>query len=217
MKKTTIFALAIIIISFAVSIYLYPQMPDRMASHWNSQGEVDGYMSRFWGLFLMPIVVTFCFLLFIFLPRIDPLKKNVEKFRKYYDWFIALFIAFMFYVYLLTIFWNLDYRFNMTVMIIPAFGILIYYIGILVENCKRNWFIGIKTPWTLSSDEVWNKTHKLAAKLFKAAGVIALSGLFLQKYAIWIFLVPVLFAAFYPIFYSYFEYKKIKKHNSGTK
>ncbi|MBW2983886.1 DUF1648 domain-containing protein [Candidatus Woesearchaeota archaeon] len=211
MKKSTIFGLAIIIISFIIAICLYPQMPDKMASHWNSAGEVDGYMPKFWGLFLMPIVVTACFLLFIFLPRIDPLKKNVEKFRKYYDWFIVIFIAFMFYIYLLTILWNLNYRFNMTLMITPAFGILIYYIGILVEHAKRNWFIGIKTPWTLSSNLVWEKTHKLAAKLFKAAGIIALSGIFIQKYAIWIFLIPVLFAALYPIFYSYFEYKEIKR------
>lgn len=212
MKKVVILSSIIILIAFITSIYLFPQMPDRVASHWNSKGEVDDYMSKFWGLFLMPIISVVLLLLFIFIPKIDPLKANIKKFRKHYNWFILLFIIFLFYIYLLTIFWNLGYKFNMSTMIIPAFGILFYYIGVLTENAKRNWFIGIRTPWTMSSDKVWNKTHKLGGKLFKIAGVIAFLGIFFQKYAIYIFLIPVLFAAIYPAAYSYFEYKKTKKH-----
>ena len=210
MKKTTVAALAIIILSFVIGIYLYPQMPERMASHWNSAGEVNGNMPRFWGLFLMPIVSAGMLLLFLAIPKIDPLKKNIKKFRKYYDWFILLMIVFLFYIYLLTIFWNLDYRFNMTMMIIPALGILFIYIGFLTENAKRNWFIGIRTPWTLSSERVWNKTHKIGGKLFKISGVIALFGAIAQRYAIWLVLVPVIIAALYPVVYSYFEYQKEK-------
>jgi uncharacterized membrane protein len=121
-------------------------------------------------------------------------------------------IVFLFYIYLLSIAWNLEYRFNMTRMILPAIGILFFYIGILVENAKRNWFIGIRTPWTLSSDKVWAKTHKLGGKLFKIAGVIAFLGILLQKYSIWLLLVPALIAGLYPVVYSYFEYQKeIKK------
>lgn len=210
MKKTTIAALAIIILSFVIGIYLYPQMPERMASHWNSAGKVDGDISRFWGTFLMPIVSAGMLLLFLAIPKIDPLKKNIKKFRPYYDWFILLMIVFLFYIYLLTIFWNLDYRFNMTRMIIPAIGILFIYIGFLTENAKRNWFIGIRTPWTLSSERVWNKTHKIGGKLFKISGVIALFGAIAQGYAMWLVLVPVIIAALYPIVYSYFEYQKEK-------
>jgi uncharacterized membrane protein len=211
MKKLIWFASAIILISFIVGIILYPQMPDQMASHWGPGGNVDDYMSKFWGLFLMPIVLAACLLLFIGLPKIDPLKRNVEKFRNYYEGFILAFILFMAYIYALTIAWNLDYRFNMSKMIIPPIGILFYYIGIMVEHAKRNWFIGIKNPWTLSSDEIWKKTHKLGGKLFKASGIIALSGIFIQKYAIWLLLIPVLFTAAYTAVFSYQEYKKSKK------
>ena len=211
MKKTTIAVIAIIILSFIIGIYLYPQMPERMASHWNSQGQVDGDMPKFWGLFLMPLLTVGLFLLFLAIPEIDPLKKNIKKFRRYFDLFILLFIIFLLYIYILTLIWNLGYRFDMTTMIIPALGILFFYMGILTENAKRNWFIGIRTPWTLSSDKVWTKTHKLAGKMFKIAAVIAFLGLFMQKYALWIMLVPVLIAALYPVFYSYFEYQKEKK------
>lgn len=90
--------LGMILFSFIVSIYFYPQMPEKMASHWNVQGEVDGYMSKFWGLFLMPFVLIGIGLLFVAIPRIDPLKANIEKLRKYCDGFIIcfLFLCFQF-------------------------------------------------------------------------------------------------------------------------
>jgi len=210
MKKTTIAALTIIILSFVIGIYLYPSMPERMASHWNSAGEVDGNMSRFWGVFLMPIVSAGMLLLFFIIPKIDPLKKNIKKFIKYYEWFMLLMIVFLFYIYMLTIYWNLGKRFDMGRMITPAIGILFIYIGVLVDNAKRNWFIGIRTPWTLSSDRVWAKTHKLGGKLFKIAGIIALFGLVLPKYAMWLLLVPALAAGLCPVVYSYLEYQKEK-------
>ena len=208
MKKSYIIIILIILASFIVGIYLYPRMPGEMASHWNIKGEVDDYLPRFWGLFLMPIVSLGLFLLFILIPKIDPLKENIEKFRKYFDSFIVLIIVFLFYIYLLSVAWNLGKRFDMGQMIVPALGILFYYSGILVENAKRNWFIGIRTPWTLSNEKVWEKTHKIGGKLFKAAGLVVLLGMFFPNYVFYFILVPVLLVAVYTIIYSYFEYRK---------
>jgi len=208
MRRNEIIILGIILLSFAIGIYFYPEMPDKMASHWNTQGKVDGYMSKFWGLFLMPIVSIGLLFLFILIPKIDPLKENIEKFRKYFDGFIVLMIAFLFYIYLLTVFWNIGIRFNMAQLMIPALGILFYYCGILVENAKRNWFIGIRTPWTLSSEAVWDRTHKIGGKLFKIAGIISFLGIFLPRYAILFVIIPAISVAVYTIIYSYFEYKK---------
>jgi len=211
MRKSETIISVIILLSFVVGIYFYPQMPEKMASHWNAQGQVDGYMSKFWGLFLMPLISAGLFLLFITIPKIDPLKHNIEKFRKYYDGFVVLIIVFLFYLYLLTIFWNIGIRFSMTQLLAPAFGILFYYCGILTENAKRNWFIGIRTPWTLSNDAVWDKTHKIGGKLFKAAGVVAFIGIFFQGYALFFVLAPVILVAAYTIIYSYIEYQKEMK------
>ncbi len=208
MRKSEIITFGIIILSFAIGIYFYPQMPEKMASHWNAQGQVDGYTSRFWGLFLMPIISVGMLLLFILIPRIDPLKSNIQQFRKYYDGFVVLIIVFLFYLYLLTIFWNTGYTFNIIIFLSPAFAILFYYAGILIENAKRNWFIGIRTPWTLSSDKVWDKTHKIGGKLFKIAGIVALLAIFFQSYAIFIIVVPVIIVSIYTVVYSYFEYQK---------
>jgi len=205
MKKLIFF---IVIISFLVGLYFYPQLPDQMASHWNIKGEGDGYMTKFWGTFLMPFMMIFMLFLFLFIPRIDPLKKNIEKFRKYFDSFILVFLLFFLYIYLLTLFYNLGYQFNMGQFMLPAMGILFYYCGVLIKNAKRNWFIGIRTPWTLSSDKVWDKTHKLGAILYKTAGILAFVGILFPDYMLWILLVPLIGSAIFLIFYSYFEYKK---------
>ena len=211
MKRSKIIILGIIILSFAVGIYFYPQMPEKVASHWNAQGEVDGYMSKFWGLFLMPIISIGLLFLFILILEIDPLKENIKKFRKYFDGFVLLIIVFLFYIYLLTVFWNIGMRFDMGQLIIPALGVLLYCAGLLIENSKRNWFIGIRTPWTLSNEKVWDKTHRIGGKLFKVTGIIAFFGIFLPKYAIFFVIIPVISVVIYTIIYSYFEYEFTKQ------
>jgi len=156
----------------------------------------------------MPIISVGLFFLFILIPKIDPLKENINKFRKYFDGFIVLMITFLFYIYLLTVFWNIGIRFNMAQLVMPALGILFYYCGILVENAKRNWFIGIRTPWTLSSEVVWDNTHKIGGKLFKLAGVVALLGIIFPRHAIFFVIIPVISIAVYTLIYSYFEYQR---------
>ncbi len=209
-KKTTIIISGILLLSFIIGLYFYPQIPAKMASHWNTKGQVDGYMSKFWGTFLIPFILTVSVLFFVAIPRIDPLKANIEKFRKYYDGFIIIFLIFMLSVHLQVILWNIGIRISPNVMLPIGIGLLFFYTGILCENAKRNYFIGIRTPWTLSSDEVWDKTHKIGGKLFKLAGVFALLGIFFRNYALYFVLVPMILFSVYTIVYSYLEYRKEK-------
>jgi len=216
MRKSHWLILALVLLSFGIGIYFYPQLPDKVASHWNIQGEPDRYTSKFWGAFLMPFVSLGLFLLFILIPKIDPLKANIKKFRKYFDTFIILLFLFLLYIYLLTIFWNLGQSFNIGKMMAPALSIIFYYCGVLTEKAKRNWFIGIKTPWTLSSDKVWKKTHKVGGKLFKIAGLIAFLSIISLEYTALFLIVPILLASAYTITYSYYCYKKELSGNSKT-
>lgn len=210
MKKYKMLAFGMVLFSFLVGIAVYQQMPEKMASHWNAQGAVDGYMPRFWAVFLMPLISLGMFLLFLAIPRIDPMRANIYKFRKYFDGFIVIIFAFLLYLYALTLFWNMGIKFSIILFLVPAFAALFYYMGILVENAKRNWFIGIRTPWTLSSDKVWDKTHKIGGKLFKASAIISLLGLFFIDYAILFVIVPVILVAIFTIVYSYAEYTKLE-------
>ena len=179
-----------------------------MPSHWNAKGEVDGYMPKTWALFMLPLVNLGLLALFVVIPIIDPLKHNIEKFRKYYDGFVVLLVLFMTYIHSLILAAGLGVQFNMTLAIMPSLGFLFYYMGILTENAKRNWFVGIRTPWTLSSEKVWNRTHKRGGKLFKVSGVIAVIGILFGELAVWFVLVPVLVSAAYLVVYSYLEYQK---------
>ena len=208
MKITKFVIIFIVLLSFVVGIYFYNQFPDKVASHWGINGEINGYMSKFWGLFLMPIIGLIMFLMFIIIPKIDPLKENINKFRKYFDWFIIIIMLFLFYLYLLTIFWNLGKEFNMVRALIPAFAILFYYAGVLIGHAKKNWFIGVRTPWTMHSDAVWDKTHKLGSRLFKISAIISLFGLIIPSIAFWLVIIPIILFSLYLVVYSYFEYKK---------
>jgi len=211
LRKSEIISLLIIMISFIIGISFYSLLPDKVASHWNAKGEVDGYMSKFGGLFLMPVISLVLLLLFIIIPKIDPLKHNIEKFRKYFDGFIVLMMLFLFYLYILTILWNIGVRFNFVHLLVPIFSIFFYYCGILIQKAQRNWFIGIRTPWTLSNEEVWNKTHKIGGILFKIAGIISLIGILLPEYALFFVICPLIIASLFPVIYSYFAYQKLTK------
>ena len=208
MNRIKALSLLIIILTFLIAAYCYPKMPSLVASHWNAQGQVDGYMSKFWGLFLFPFILGGLFLFFSLIPRIDPLKENIEKFRKYYDLFILFFILFFFYLEILVVLWNLGYEFEMNQFMPPAFGLLFFYLGILMEKAKRNWFIGIRTPRTLSSDLDWERTYKIGAKLFKIAAITTFLGFLCGDLAKFFLIVPVILASGYTIVFSYFEYQK---------
>lgn len=208
-KFTTVVLFLILIAAFTIGLFYYPQLPDKVASHWNAQGEVDGYMSKFWGVFLMPIVMVAVIVLFSVIPKIDPLRANIQDFRTYFNLLIVAISVFLLYIFCLTIAWNLGQRFDFAVVLVPAFALLWYIVGVVVSKAKRNWFIGIRTPWTLSSDPVWEKTHRLGSSLFKVSAVVALLGLVWTGLAIWFVILPAIFVALFTLIYSYVEYHRL--------
>jgi uncharacterized membrane protein len=208
--RTTIIVSSIMLgLLFLVSWIIYPMLPDPVASHWGANGEVNGYMSSFLGAFLIPLMTLGLFLLFVAIPNIDPLKANIATFRDTYNIFIPLFILYMAYIHALTLAWNLGYdNFDMGQAILPAMSLLFIFLGVLLGKAKRNFFIGIRTPWTLSSDTVWAKTHQLGSKMFIGAGILTLFTIPMGENGIWVFMALILIAAFVPIVYSYVLWKR---------
>lgn len=208
-RTTTILVLLMILAAAAAGLILWNQLPGQMASHWNINDEVDGYMPKVWGLFMMPLITLGMFALFLVLPAIDPLKANIAKFRGTFNLFIVLIVAFMLYIHGLTLAWSLGHTgFTMSTAMLPAVGLLFIFIGSLLRKAKRNFFIGIRTPWTLSSDTVWDKTHRLGAILFMASGVLAfIGGLFGGTTAAWFLFVPLTGSTLFLLVYSYVVYR----------
>ena len=151
-------------------------------------------------------MVAITALLFL-LPRIDPLRANYQKFRRYYDGFILVFAAYLFIIQLQILLSGLGYPVSPTLVYPIILGGLFIYLGFLLEHAEQNWFVGIRTPWTLSSERVWKKTHARGGVLFKIAGLIAIAGVLFGRYSLWFVLVPILVVSVYLVIYSYLEFR----------
>jgi uncharacterized membrane protein len=207
-RTTTTISLILIAAAVLAGVLLWNRLPDPMPSHWNAAGEIDGYMPKFWGVFLMPVITVVLLGLFLVIPHIDPLKANIAKFIGIFNMFIVAFVAYMLFVYGLTLAAALGYQFNMTYALLPIVGLLFIGVGYMMGRAKRNFFIGIRTPWTLSSETVWDETHKLGAKLFMLAGAVTIVSAFLGENGIWLLLAALFLAAFVPIVYSYILWRR---------
>jgi len=210
-KLSIILISILILVGVIVSAVAYPILPGQVASHWNASNQVNGYMSRFWGVALMPLIAIGMAAFFLAIPEIDPLKANIAKFRGAFNGFIVLIVAYMLYIHLLTLVYNLGIVFPISAAMIPAMGLLFVFAGVMMGQAKRNYFIGIRTPWTLSNDTVWDETHKLGSKLFIAAGILSVLTVFLGENGFWLMMVLILGAALVPVVYSYVLFARLEK------
>ena len=209
-RTITFFIFAIVAAAFIISLIFLPKMPDKMASHWNERGEVDGYMSKTTCMFLMPLIMLGQIGLLYAIAQIDPMRKNIRKFFVYYEGFILLITGFLLAIHLFMIAWNLGVRFSINVFISLALGILFFVLGAIMPKLKPNWFMGIRTPWTLSNETVWKKTHELGGIVFKIAAIAILFGAVWSQYAIAFILIAALAASAITFFYSLAIYLKLK-------
>jgi uncharacterized membrane protein len=208
-RATIVLSILMIAFSLVFSLFVFDSLPEQMASHWNAASQVDGYMPRFWGAFLMPIVATGMVALLLVIPLIDPLKANIAQFREYFNAFITVMVAFLAYMHVVTVLWNLGYnQFNMGTAVLPGIGLIFVFAGIMMRKAKRNYFIGIRTPWTLSSDWVWERTHRAGSVLFILSGLLSLAGAFFPDIAMWFVFVPVLGVTLFLVVYSYVLYQR---------
>ena len=210
MKGINAAIIALVLVSVLASVVAYQFLPEKIVSHWNIYGNADSQMDKAFALSIMPIVAIFIAALYFLIPKLDPLRQNIKKFEFQYGLMFATIIAFMLYIHIITILWNLGFSLNISAAIIPGVALLLFVIGLLLKDSERNWFVGVRTPWTLSSDNVWKKTHLLASKTFMIAAVILLLSIFFPEYAFFAIIFIVFRAAIIPAVYSYFDYAKEK-------
>ncbi|WP_418284171.1 SdpI family protein [Halorubrum sp. DTA46] len=213
MNTTHRFAIAggVAVLAALMSYLFGPSLPEHLVTHWDAAGEPSGSMPKGQALWLFPGLMALLIGLFAVLPRIDPLGENIAAFRRYYDWFVVIFTTFLFFVHAGILAFNLGYEFPFTHVLLAGLALLLYYTGIVLTKAKRNWFVGIRTPWTLSSDEVWDQVHKLGGRMFKLTAALALVGLLFGDLAIYFLLVPLLLTAVVTIAYSYYLYKNLEQ------
>ncbi len=210
-SKKEIIPIGLIIVMVIVGIAFYTSacLPDKVPTHWNAQGEVDGYNSKTFTVLFFPILTLAIYLLLLFIPLIDPLRENFKKFANVYFAFKMILVLFMSALYFYTLFNAIGYSFNIKFFMIPAMSAMFIAIGVFLPKIKRNYFAGVRTPWTLHSDEVWTETHKFAGKAFIIVGALSAFSLLLGEHAFWVFIVLILVGSLLPVPYSYYLYRKL--------
>src|SRR2546423_7754081 len=185
------FGLVVAGLAGAVSIWAYPQLPPTVATHWNLNGQANGFSSRAVAVGIFPLVILGMTALFNVLPKLDPRRENYGKFIATY-WLIAnAVILFMLIGHGMIIATALGYPVKIDRALPLGLGILFIVLGNYITRVEPNWFVGIRTPWTLSSDTVWRKTHRTGGLLMVLGGFIVGASAFLPHGAF----LPLLIAA----------------------
>lgn len=212
MRKSLWVMLVLVLASFILSLFFYQQLPLQMASHWDVRGEVDGYMHKNTALFIVPTIMTVLAVAYFLIKPAKYFKDHVKKSSHYADQFLIVLLCFFLYSHLIIIVWNLGYRFNFIYAFLPVIGLLFIYLGFILPHLKRNYFIGIRTPWTLKDESVWEKTHMLGGQIFKVIGILMILSVFIPDYAFGVIISSVVFSVLYSFIYSYKEFKKLEIH-----
>ncbi|HVY48792.1 MAG TPA: SdpI family protein [Minicystis sp.] len=202
------YALLFVVLSFAVVLALYGKMPDPVPTHWNARGEVDGWMAKPWGALLTPLVSAGVTALLVALPRLAPKETSLDRFARVYGVIVAAIAAFLLLVTSLTSLYAVGVHVAMTNAICAGAGALFAVLGNFFGKVTRNFFVGIRTPWTLSNDEVWLRTHRLGGKLFVGAGLVTVAASLLG-HGLAALLAGAAIAAIVPAAYSYVVYRRI--------
>jgi uncharacterized membrane protein len=161
----------IVIAAIIITAAVYPQIPERMPTHWNIRGEVDGLSNRLWGAWLIPLLLPVMWGIFRILPHIDPRRANYAKFASTYEWIVALVLAFMLGMQGIVLAAATGHPLPMQRVIPFGVGVMFLIIGNLLPRARSNWFVGIRTPWTLSSELSWERTHRVGGFVIVLIGV----------------------------------------------
>ena len=199
----------LIALAVAFSLAVYAKLPDRMPVHWSMRGTVDRVAGRAEGAFFLPGVMLLIWLLMRFLPRIDPRRANYEKFADTYSLLVNSLIALFAVMHVSLIGSALGWPVSMTRLVPALVGLEFLILGNALPRARPNWWFGIRTPWTLSNDRVWTRTHRVGGYLLAAAGLVLIGAAVAP--GTWTFtlgVAAVIVAAFGSLVYSYFAWKQ---------
>ena len=203
------FGLVIAALAVAISIWAYPSLPPQVATHWDLRGTPDGFSSRLVAVAIGPLLIVGITLLFNVLPKFDPRRENYVKFLNTYWLFANTVTAFMLIIHAVVIATGLGYSVRVDRLMPLFIGLLFVVIGNYLARVEPNWFVGIRTPWTLSSDTVWRKTHRTGGWLMVLGGLALASGAFLSAAMLLpLLIVTIAVVAVIPIVQSYILWKR---------
>lgn len=162
------------LIGLGISLLFWSQVPANMPIHWNAAGQPDRFASKEFGLLLFPALTFFLPMLIMGMTKLDPRRDNVEGSQTPILWIIAGTSLLMLAVHGFTVYASMTKEMSLPVhLLVPMIGLFFAGIGALLPRIKSNWFVGIRTPWTLSSEKVWERTHRVGGRWMMAGGLLA--------------------------------------------
>lgn len=208
-KKESVISVIFSILLFAfVNLLFYKKMPETLPTHWGFNNKIDGYSSKFTTLITTPLLLIFLNIFSCFMLDNDP--KNKDKNNFVITIGKATIPLVMLITFVISVFYGLGKEINVMVIISIFVGFLLILIGNYLPKTKRNYTVGIKLPWTLNSDENWNKTHRLAGYFFILGGIFFLLTPFIgNEYLIFltIMILTIMIIGIIPAIYSFYLYK----------
>lgn len=203
-------AASVILATLAGTIVAYPHLPDIVPIHWDIQGHVNGWGPK-WSLFLYgPGLMAFIVLIFSALPWLSPKKFEVDSFRATYLYIMIVIVALLAYGQLLVLISALGFAVDVSRALEGGVCLLIALLGNVMGKVRRNFYVGIRTPWTIANEQVWNATHRFAAKTLFAGGMLGLVGVILRA-PFWLPITAILVGALVPALYSLILYKQLER------
>lgn len=206
-----------LVIAAGFSVWAYGRLPGQVITHWGIDGRPDGWASPLVAAVLIPAVGLALALIFLVLPRIDPRREAYSTSGSPY-WVIAnAVLALLAVLHVLVLGHSLGWAVNALAMVTVGVGGLFVLIGALMPRMRPSWFMGIRTPWTLSDDGVWEATHRLGGRLFMASGVvIALSSLVEGNWWLIGSFVLAMVLALVPVAYSWWLWRQRQRSRPGA-
>ncbi|MEM7083992.1 MAG: SdpI family protein [Pseudomonadota bacterium] len=191
-----------------LGLLTYGQLPETIPTHWNSQGVADGYSSKPVGTFMMPFIGLMTILVMKIVMVISPKGFRLDDSRRIVDLIQLILVALFCAIGVATLLAALGFQFDMAKVVLIGTGLMLAATGNIMSKVRKNFFVGIRTPWTLADDEVWAQTHRFAGRTFFVGGVfVCLVSLVYAR--IEVILAGVGIAVLAPVIYSYVIYRRL--------
>ncbi|WP_353948865.1 SdpI family protein [Sporolactobacillus sp. Y61] len=204
--------LAVITATLVIWLIFYPKLGNQIPIHWNAAGQVDRYTSKFSGMVSLTVPMVLLYLLFVILPKVDPHRHNYKYFTRSYDWIQTSIMLFFAAINVMAVISGMGYDVSVSHLMQFLLGAVFIILGNFTQSVKPNFFLGIRTPWTLSNETVWKKTHRVGAKVMIIAGVLLIiSGFLPDPWPIILTIALLIILAVLPLVYSYWIYRKLMK------
>lgn len=216
MSRKWIGPVLIVIAAVAVAL-IYGRLPEQVPTHWNFRGEVDDYGPRFPYAFFGPLVSAGLWILLPVLRRVDPRRRNYERFDDTFWLLLNVLTIGMLYLHGLTLAVALGYDVNVSRGMLFGLGLLFAGLGNYLPRLRSNWWMGIRTPWTLESEEVWRRTHRLGGRTFVGGGLLCMLAAMLPwRVAPFLAMAGLILAGLVPVIYSYVIWRQERQQLPGS-